>query len=118
MRSRNLCNSKEAIRILYQPADEGEIDPLDQPIISQDIDGTRSPQCNSPAPTIDDENNCGTSTICPDGELELKKLLLLAARTDLDLTNPHNFDKIHVKGEAHSTAIGFKKVHPLAYMCE
>jgi hypothetical protein len=118
MRSRNLCNSKEAIRILYQPAEEGEIDQLDQPTTTLDTDGATSSRCNSPAPTIDDENNCGTCAICPDEELELNKLLLLTARTDLDLTDPHNFDKIHAKGEAHTTTIGFKKIHPLAYMCE
>lgn len=118
MRSRNLCNSKEAIRILYQPAEEGEVDPLDQPTKSLDTEAAKSSRCNSPAPTIDDEHNCGAGVICADGELELKKLLLLTARTDLDLTNPHNFDKIHTKGESHTSTIGFKKVHPLAYMCE
>lgn len=114
MRLRNICNSKEAIRILYQPVAEGEADLTIEGCPHSNANKTTT-QITLPTSTEDcSENLHKSQTTCPEeGEL---KLSLLCARTDLDLTNHTNFDKIHTRGDANAT-VEFKKVHPLAYMC-
>ena len=114
MRLRNICNSKDAIRILYQPVPEGEID-LSIEGCPHSLANKITLRTTSPTITEDCSENLNTSKTCPEeGEL---KLSLLCARTDLDLTNHTNFDKIHsTRGDANAS-VEFKKVHPLAYMC-
>ena len=113
MRLRNICNSKDAIRILYQPVTEGEVDlSIEGCPHSHANNGTI--RINLPTTADDCSENLHKSHVCPEeGEL---KLSLLCARTDLDLTNHSNFDKIHTRGDPNAT-IEYKKVHPLAYMC-
>lgn len=117
MRLRNLTNSKDAIRILYQPPSNGETDPYDEVFPEQHPPHLRCvTPSSSPAPTNEEAvDSCGD--VCDDSELEIK-IVLLAARTDLDLTNPVNFDKIHTgRTDGNSTSVDNIKVHPLAYMC-
>ena len=115
MRLRNLSNSKDAIRILYQPASNGETDPYDEVLVERcprNCESLAPPL--SPAPTIEDDADiCGD--ICDDSELDIK-VVLLSARTDVDLTNHSNFDKIHTN-RTDGNAIEYKRVHPLAHMC-
>ena len=114
MRLRNICNSKEAIRILYQPDEE---DLMESRSLELSRTGDPSSPLSSP-PMIEDvyiklsqaEASCCYSA----SELELTKLPFLAARTDVDMT-ALNFDKISSKGDTILTEM--KKVHPLAHMC-
>ena len=116
MRLRNLTNSKDAIRILYQPALVGETDPYDEVLMEQRPPHQRCATPSSPASTNEEVANFCIDA-CDDSEPEIK-VVLLAARTDLDLTNPVNFDKIHTgRTEGSVSFIENKKVHPLAYMC-
>jgi hypothetical protein len=103
MISRGIYNSKEAIKVLYQPS----IDDLNE-IIN---DFPRCPVhedyfCNTPV-TIDEPDS---KSVVIDEEHK-QTMGLIEARTDLDLTEL----KRH-----HGTDLNFvelKVVHPLAYMC-
>lgn len=115
MRSKNICNSKEAIRLLYQPSEDDDN-------ISEVIEAssTESSSISPPAPTIEDffENSIDAPAVCTESEMEVTKLAFLVARTDLDLT-PTNFEKTHShKVDTNLVVINTKKIHPLAYMCE
>lgn len=115
MRLRNICNSKEAIRLLYQPNEEDidEACALELPKL-EDVLSPRNipPMIEDP---YDKLSNAVTSCPCSASELELTKLPFLAARTDVDMTTL-NFDKISsTKGDCILTDM--KKVHPLAHMC-
>jgi hypothetical protein len=103
MISRGIYNSKEAIKVLYQPS----IDDLNE--IINDL--PRCPVhedyfCNTPV-TIDEPDS---KSVVIDEEHK-QTMGLIEARTDLDLTEL----KRH-----HGTDLNFvelKVVHPLAYMC-
>ena len=118
MKSRGLCNSKEAIRILYQPNTDDEIVGFESSPTSVSSKSTKI-SSSPPAPTIEDFEDSPPRMVCSASELELAKLAFLGARTDLDLTNPVNFDKINSPiHDAHAHVNEAKNVHPLAYMCE
>ena len=113
MRSRNICNSKEAIRILYQPNDEDRDEICGEGLLNTE-DSLLPP---TPPPMIEDqleqlpkpESACS----CTESELELTKLSFLDARTDVDLTTL-SFDKMPATRGDHE----MKKIHPLAHMCQ
>lgn len=103
MISRGIYNSKEAIKVLYQPG----IDDFDE-IFNDFPSRSMSEDClNSPV-TIEGTDS---SSVVADEEPKKQTMGLIEARTDLDLTDL----KRH-----HGTDPDFvehKVVHPLAYMC-
>ena len=104
MIARGIYNSKEAIKVLYQPG----IDEIDEKI--NEFPRCSVPEdyfCNTPV-TMDEPDS---KSLVIDEEHKKQTMGLIEARTDLDLTEL----KRH-----HGTDLNFvelKAVHPLAYMC-
>jgi hypothetical protein len=108
MRSQSITNSKEAIRLLYQPNFDENLGKI---IIEENA---LIPVIDNP-PMIEDiyENSISIEIIPENFETKNfeKKTALFAMKCDLDLTDPYNYAKVHPNSEES------KKLHPLAYLC-
>jgi hypothetical protein len=110
MRSNSISNSKEAIRLLYQPNfDEncGKIVIEKSVLIPKIVDPPMIEYMDDPPKSlkiIPEENDF-------EGEDSEIKNELFERKCDLQLIDHYNFTKIHPNAEVS------KKLHPLAYLC-
>jgi hypothetical protein len=109
MRSNSISNSKEAIRLLYQPnSDEccGQI------VIEESV---LIPIIEDP-PMIEDMDEPPKPIKIILEEEDENKNEIFERKCDLQLIDHYNFTK-HVIGQVHPNAEVSKRLHPLAYLC-
>lgn len=116
MRSNSISNSKEAIRILYQPSIDEDFDMF----ITEEIDTHLVPFSTSPPPMIEDIDDIQIPKleIISEKENIQNENELFEKKSDFDLIDHYNFTKTknHIIGQVHPNA-EVVKLHPLAYLC-